>query len=486
MRFRRSLTVPRLLAAVLVLFALTASAGASAAPAAAPPGAIWSDAPVGFASLDAAGQDGTTGGAGGPSVTVRDMAGLVHYAQADEPYVIQVAGTIEVEPFGDMIRVAPDKTIIGLGRDATIVGGGFHLDQVANVIIRNLTFRDSYIPGDWDGKTPENDNDAIRLDTSHHVWVDHCAFLRAGDGLVDVRRDSDYVTLSWNVFADHNKTLGIGWTANVITKITVHHNWFRNTYQRNPSIDNTEAAHLFNNYFENFGQYGTMSRGAARVVAERNYYATGQDPLVVKDPGAELVQRGNVLRGTWGRADEAGEAFAPEAFYDYTADPARAVPGIVGDHAGPAGYAPERLRGTVTVSLDGDGDYASVRAALGAVAANPGGPVTIEVEPGVYREQVHAWPAASGVTVRGATGDPADVVLTYDMGAEQAKFYGGLNGAAGSATLSVLADQVTLAGLTLDNAYAGEGPAVALYSTGRGLELDNVVLHGDHTTRPAA
>ncbi len=489
MRFvRQSPAVLRPFVLALVLVALTATAGAagsaSASPAPRTTPAGWADAPVGFAALDAAGQDGTTGGVGGPTVTVHDLAELVHYAQTAEPYVIEVAGTIEVAPFGEMIRVASDKTIVGVGTDAEIVGGGLFLDQAVNVIVRNLTFRDSYVPGDWDGKSAENDNDAIRMDTAHHVWVDHCAFLRAGDGLVDVRKDSDYVTLSWNVFADHNKTLGIGWTENVVTKITIHHNWFRNTYQRNPSIDNTDAAHLFNNYFEDFGQYGTMSRGAAEVVAEYNYYATGQDPLVVKDPTAELVQRGNVLRDTWGRAEAAGDAFDPETYYAYAADPARVVPGLVERHAGPVGYAPEAVPRTLSVALDGTGDHTSIRAALGAVAADPGGPVTIVVEPGVYREVVHVWPTASGVTLRGATGDPSDVVLTYDLGVDQEKFYGGPNGVAGSATLSVLADRVSLADLTVDNAYPGEGPAVALHTTGRGLDLDNVVLNGDHVIGP--
>ncbi|MGP4111859.1 pectinesterase family protein [Streptomyces sp. 4N509B] len=482
----------RLLVPALALLVLPATAGAAPAPTAAPPSAptpqpaaargVWTDTPVGFASLDAHGLNGTTGGAGGPQVTVSDLAGLVRYAQAPDPYVIRVAGTIEVEPFGEMIAVASNKTIVGAGPRAAIVGGGLHLDQVSNVIVRNLTFRDSYIPGDWDGKSPENDNDAVRMDTAHHVWIDHCAFLRGGDGLVDVRRDSDYVTLSWNLFAGHNKTLGIGWTENVVTKITIHHNWFRGTFQRNPSIDNTEAAHFYNNHLEHFGQYGTMSRGGARVVAEHNHYAEGQDPIVVKDPTAQLLQRGNVFADTWGRADEAGEAFDPAAYYPYTADPARAVPRIVERHAGPVGPSPSasRVPDTLTVALDGSGDFASVGAALDAIPAGHPGAVTIELAPGVYREVVHVWPTEAEITLRGASGDPADVTLTYDLGAAQQKFYGGPNGAAGSATLSVLADDVTLADLTVENAYAGEGAAVALRTVGAGTRLTDVVLRGEH------
>ncbi|WP_049565311.1 pectinesterase family protein [Streptomyces sp. SBT349] len=166
--------------------------------------------------------------------------------------------------------------------------------------------------------------------------------------------------------------------------------------------------------------------------------------------------------------------------YAYRANPARSVPGIVGRHAGPVRRAPGRPRRTLAVSLDGDGDFASVRAALGAVAAAGGrGPVTIEVAPGVYRELVHVWPTASGVTIRGVSGDPGDTVLTYDLGVEQEKFYGGAHGAEGSATLSVPADRVTLADLTVENTFAGEGPAVALHATGEGLRLRRVTLRPD-------
>ena len=48
------------------------------------------------------------------------------------------------------------------------------------------------------------------MDTSHHVWIDHCEFARLGDGQVDIRKNSTNVTVSWSVFRDHNKTLGVG------------------------------------------------------------------------------------------------------------------------------------------------------------------------------------------------------------------------------------------------------------------------------------
>ena len=86
------------------------------------------------------------------------------------------------------------------------------------------------------------------MDTVDHVWIDHNRFTHMGDGLLDIRKDSQYVTVSYNRFDNHNKAFGIGWTTNVKTQITIDHNWFSGTKQRNPSADNCAYAHLYNNY----------------------------------------------------------------------------------------------------------------------------------------------------------------------------------------------------------------------------------------------
>ena len=88
------------------------------------------------------------------------------------------------------------------------MNGGFRLIAGRNnVIIRNLTFRDSANDG--------LDKDGIQMDTAHHVWIDHNRFMRMGDGQIDSRLDTTYLTVSWNVFEQHDKTFGIGWTTNV-------------------------------------------------------------------------------------------------------------------------------------------------------------------------------------------------------------------------------------------------------------------------------
>ncbi len=446
-------------------------------------GPVWSPVATGFAGTASADRPrGTTGGAGGRTVVASDAAELAAYAAMPEPLTILVEGSLRVEPFGSMIKVAGDKTIAGVGPQAGLVGGGLFLDRVQNVIVRNLTFADSYVAGDWDGKS--NDNDGIRLDTSSHVWIDHNEFTRLGDGMVDVRKDSTAVTLSWNVFRDHNKAVGVGWTSNVVTTLTMHHNWFSNTYQRNGSIDNVAAGHLYNNYLEGQAQYGTMSRGASQLVVERSVYAYGEDAIVAKDPASRVHSRDNRFTSIRGRKDNTGPTFDPATHYAYTADRTADVVALVTADAGPLAVD-ETVGSRITVALDGTGDYASIGAAVGA-AWRADRPVEIVVEPGTYREVVRVWPGAEGLTIRGSTGNPEDVVLTYDLAAGQQKFYGGAFGATGSATLAILADDVTVKEITVENVYDeaanGNSQALALRTVGDRIVLDTVRLLGNQDT----
>ncbi|MYW66553.1 pectin esterase [Streptomyces sp. SID8379] len=321
---------PAALAALVTALGLTAIA--PSADAAQP----HADRAHGFASL----AGGTTGGAGGRVVTVTTQADLEKYAAADEPYVIRVAGTIQAEPFGANIVVASDKTIVGVGTKGELVSGELHLNPgTSNVVIRNLTIRDSAIQGDWDCK--DTDFDGIQMDTADHVWIDHNRFSNICDGQLDIRKDSDYITVSHNRFENNNKTFGIGWTTNVVTKITIDHNWFRNTKQRNPSADNCRYAHLYNNYLSEQPDdgdptwtYGNWSRGRTEMVIENSYYDGLRHPYQADDT-AELVQRGSILKNTTGRTDAHGDAFDPRALYRYHLDPAAAVPALVEKFSGP-------------------------------------------------------------------------------------------------------------------------------------------------------
>ncbi|MFH8800294.1 pectinesterase family protein [Streptomyces sp. NPDC017936] len=488
------------------VFGLGAQENASAAPAAAP---AWATATAdGFASVDALGQNGTYGGRDGKTVTVKTLADLEKYATAAEPYVIVVAGTITMNPVGKEIKVQSDKTIIGSGTSGHIVGGGFFLGQgVHNVIIRNLTIRDAY-QGVWNDK--DHDFDGIQMDGAHHVWIDHNDLRHMADGLIDVRKDSTYVTVSWNKLSDDNKAFGIGWTENVVTDITIHHNWIRETEQRNPSTDNAAHAHLYNNFLEDVAgttvtsSYGNYSRGRTKMVLENSYFQGVNNP-VIKDSTATVVQKGNTFSGTTGRNESGGTAFDPKTYYGYTLDKTADVPALLKSGAGPrstlgttaattaATTATATTKAaaatTLTVAQDGSGQYRTVQAAVNAVPANNPSRVVVSVKPGTYRELVKVPSNKPHVTIQGTGGSRKDTVIVYNNASGTQKPDGsGTYGTGGSATVAVEADDFQARNLTISNDFDEAAhqdiaqQAVALRTAADKVFLDGVIVSGDQDT----
>jgi pectate lyase len=152
-------------------------------------------APIGFAAVNALGQNGTTGGAGGRTVTVATTDQLLDAIDSTEKLVIQVQGRIAIT---SKQGVRPNKTVIGLGSTAEITGGGLDFYRSYNVIVRNITFTNA-------------EDDAVNIgQQSHHIWIDHNTFRGAVDGSVDIVRGADYVTVSWNHFDHADQSLRRG------------------------------------------------------------------------------------------------------------------------------------------------------------------------------------------------------------------------------------------------------------------------------------
>ncbi|MFE7653009.1 pectinesterase family protein [Streptomyces bottropensis] len=473
--------------------------GADAQPRAAAATSTWATASAdGFASVNALGQNGTYGGRDGRTVTVKTLADLEKYATAAEPYVIVVAATIDMNPVGKEIRVASDKTIVGSGTSGHIVGGGFFLGQgVHNVVIRNLTIRDSY-QGTWNDK--DHDFDAIQMDGAHHVWIDHNDLRHMADGLIDSRKDTTYVTVSWNKLSQNNKTFGIGWTTNTTADLTIHHNWFRDTEQRNPSTDNVAHAHLYNNFLEDVSgtdiasSYGNYARGNTKMVLENSYFQGMRNP-VTKDATAALVQRGNLFSGTSGRNESGGTAFDPKTYYGYTLDKAADVPALLKSGAGPrssigtTATTKAAAATTLTVAKDGSGQFTSVQKAVDAVPANNPSRVVISVKPGTYRELVKVPSNKPHVTIQGSGGSRKDTTIVYNNASGTPKPGGGTYGTGGSATVAVEADDFQARNLTISNDFdeaanqSLEGhQAVALRTAADKVLLDGVIVSGDQDT----
>ncbi|MEV5608563.1 pectinesterase family protein [Streptomyces sp. NPDC052225] len=456
------------------------------------------DVADGFASVNSHGQNGTYGGRGGKTVTVRTAADLEKYATAAEPYVIVVAAAVNIDPVGKEIKVASDKTIVGSGASGQIVGGGFFLGTgVHNVIIRNLTIRDTY-QGTWNDK--DHDFDAIQMDGAHHVWIDHNDLRHMADGLIDVRKDSTDVTVSWNKLSNDNKAFGIGWTENVVTDITIHHNWIRETEQRNPSTDNAAHAHLYNNYLQDdpntaiTSSYGNYSRGKTKMVLENSYFQGMNNPVTM-DTTASIVQRGSIFSGTTGKNQSGGTAFDPKSFYAYTLDKAADVPALLKSGAGPRSSigtstttAKAAAATTLTVAKDGSAQYRTVQAAVDAVPANNTARVDIKVAPGTYRETVTVPSNKPHVTIAGTGSSRKDTVIVEGHAAGSKKPDGSTYGTAGSATVALLGADSQLRNLSVSNDFDESADqtisaqAVAVRTGADKVFLDSVIVSGDQDT----
>ncbi|GAA4149256.1 hypothetical protein GCM10022251_13860 [Phytohabitans flavus] len=275
---------------------------------------------------------GTTGGAGGPTVTVTSAAELAQYAGANTPYVIRVAGRITVD---DMITVVANKSIIGVGSTAEIVGGGLQLGTTTrpgdNVIIRNITFRDA------------SDDSVSVHNGSRRVWIDHNDFYPGFDGSVDVKRQSTNVTVSWNRFHATDKSMLLGHSDSFpddigYLKVTYHHNYFDGSNQRHPRVRFGEPVHVYNNYYRGIGLYGVASTENAGVLVEANYFEDVAFPChsvsgyADSAPG-RLAERGNVFVRS-GTCESGGNVQDPRAYYSYTPDSAASVPSLVTSGAG--------------------------------------------------------------------------------------------------------------------------------------------------------
>ena len=287
--------------------------------------------PEGFASLDTLGQNNTTGGTGGSIVTVTNSAEFLSNIISTEPLIILVADTIQLS---SMVGVSSHKTIRGADNQGVINGGGLNLSNVSNVIIQNLLFQNS-------------SDDGINVqEYAHHIWIDHCDFTNAYDGLVDIKRGSDFITVSWNKFYNHQKTCLLGHSDNNAVQdsgrlhVSYHHNWFNGTGSRHPRVRFSGLCHVYNNYYCN-NNYGVASTMSAEVLVEGNYFYMVTDPTLVgyasSGPG-DLVQTNNIFDNCTNPPEVAGTVPSPPYSYNLN-DPAD-IPAIISSNAGRAGFLP--------------------------------------------------------------------------------------------------------------------------------------------------
>jgi pectate lyase len=269
---------------------------------------------------------GTTGGGNATPVTVTTASALISAIQSSSPAVVRVSGMIAIS---GMQRVAANKTVIGVGSGSGITGGGLNVHATSNVIIQNLNFSGS-------------SDDAINVETSTRVWIDHNTLSNAHDGLIDIKHASDFVTVSWNKFSNHDKTMLLGHSDSNAAedtghlRVTYHHNWFNGTNQRHPRVRFGNPVHVYNNFYGGVTAYGVASTMQGGTLVEGNYFENTSDAFhcgEAASPPAAMVARNNTMVNSAG-STSACTGTVKAIPYSYTLDPSANVKSIVTSGAG--------------------------------------------------------------------------------------------------------------------------------------------------------
>ncbi|MET8410509.1 polysaccharide lyase family 1 protein [Streptomyces sp. NPDC005195] len=277
-------------------------------------------------------------------------------------------------------EIPADTTLVGVGRNAGFKGASLQIKAVDNVIVRNLAFESpldcfpQWDPTDTAVGNWNSEYDSAVIYGSTHVWLDHNTFTDGDhpdsslptyfgriyeqhDGELDIVRGADYVTASWNVFTDHDKTILVGNSDSASTaavdrghlKVTFHHNLFSNLVERAPRVRFGQVDSYNNHFVAGDGFSYSYGIGMeSQLVAEHNAFTlpSGISAATVlkKWKEAPLTATDNYVNGVATdliavhNAEIPAETLRSGAGWTPSlrthVDPPRAVPGIVDHRAG--------------------------------------------------------------------------------------------------------------------------------------------------------
>lgn len=175
-------------------------------------------------------------------------------------------------------------TIEGIGDDATIKGFGFLVRNAKSVEFRNF----GIIRCMDDGISLDTDNSNIWIHNIDMFYGKHGSGDHAkGDGAIDVKSDSKYVTVSYCRYWDTGKSNMFGMkNESGPNYISYHHNWFDHSDSRHPRV-RTMTVHVYNNFFDNVAKYGVGATTGASVFVENNYFLKTKKPILSSRQGTD-------------------------------------------------------------------------------------------------------------------------------------------------------------------------------------------------------
>jgi pectate lyase len=199
-----------------------------------------------------------------------------------------------------------NMTFEGIGDDATIHGFGFLVRNGKSVEFRNIGIMRCM-------------DDCISLDTDNsNIWVHHTDQFYGkhgsddhakGDGAIDVKSNSKYITVSYNHYWDTGKSNMFGMKSESGPNyISYDHNWFDHSDSRHPRV-RTMSVHVWNNYFDNCAKYGVGATSGASVFVENNYFLKTKKPILASLQGTDALGSGTFSGENGGMIKSYGNYF---------------------------------------------------------------------------------------------------------------------------------------------------------------------------------
>ena len=218
------------------------------------------------------------------------------------PVAIRLIGELSLEDLSssDMsgsyaigVKAASEVTFEGVGEDTTL-HAGVAIFQSTNVEVRNIGLML------WGGGV---DGDGVALKKTLAAWIHHNDFFygekghdadqKKGDGSMDLKDNSQYVTVAYNHFWDSGKMSLCGMKSESGENwISYHHNWFDHSDSRHPRI-RTMSVHVYNNYYDGNSKYGVGVTYGGRAFVEKNYFRNCKYPMLISMQGSDKKAGGN-------------------------------------------------------------------------------------------------------------------------------------------------------------------------------------------------
>lgn len=309
---------------------------------------------------------GTTGGgakASQKASSLEEVQALVDAYSGSGGLVIEYTGKFDFETVSDpcvqhtlsaqTLEIKRKSDITLLGADGSSANFGIHIASTSsNIIVRNMTI----------GLTRGGDaSDIVSIEgmsdgAPSKIWIDHNEFFSAMvecegagdtefDGMLDVKKGADAITVSYNYFHDHHKVSlnGSSDSDTAPRHITFHHNLMEKVGSRVP-LQRGGYSHIVNNHFVDVSVSGINVRMGGNALVEANYFENVKNPVTSRDSdeigfwdlrGNNLASESDVAPGnafgiTWDDGDDGtvnatdwktSKAFPMALGYTYTADP---------------------------------------------------------------------------------------------------------------------------------------------------------------------